>query len=663
MSNRGALALLGVVCLAAAADAFAGRHFELVQSFHEAPARYGAHFGKSVAVLGTNALVGTPGPSNPGVAYLLSPDGAPLQTFTIPRTGLCSMTGDGTTVAIGAQGDGAIAGAVYIFDVGTGTLLRTLQRPAAIQIGGDCFGESLAFIGSNLLIGSPWCMCCTPGLAYIFDPATGTVLQTFQGGVFFGRSVAALGSQAIIGAPGEVHLFDGTSGAFVRTLQKPAPQDGWFGYAVAALGSNILVGDPQAQELGLYPGAVYVFDASTGEVLRTIHEPISGSGEFGWSVAAVGSDILVSAPGRERVYLFDGATGDLLQTLSNPTGVPQGFGDSVAATDSTIVIGAPNETTTVDGAGGAYLYQAFVCGDGVLDPGEQCDDAAANGTGTSCCTAACQFAASGTSCSGGTCDGTDHCAPVTTTTTSTTIPPQPCSTDTDCPSDDPCSVPACVAGICVDTPLSGFREADCELGKLLDSQLCSPDSVDPKLAAKIGADIRRIRALVQRAGDASVARQRARLLARARRKLAALDSKVQKATRTSLSCRAKLHTLIEEGWQMIHDLQPLPLASGTRPARGLGLRHRGVLGIVSTWSATSPSGRPAPNPTTSGEPSRSSSACTQAAVARSSSSRCGPAPGVASSTSCARGTTGALQSAGRARGLRLARRRGGDRDD
>lgn len=60
----------------------------------------------------------------------------------------------------------------------------------------------------------------------------------------------------------------------------------------------------------------------------------------------------------------------------------------------------------------------FQCGDGVVQAGEQCDQGAANGTASSCCTIACIFRSTGTPCAGGACDGAGMC--VTTTTTSTT---------------------------------------------------------------------------------------------------------------------------------------------------------------------------------------------------------------------------------------------------
>ncbi len=60
-------------------------------------------------------------------------------------------------------------------------------------------------------------------------------------------------------------------------------------------------------------------------------------------------------------------------------------------------------------AGGACVTP--VCGNGVVEPSEQCDDGTSNGTGEFCCTATCQLAASGTACSTGVCTGTDACVP------------------------------------------------------------------------------------------------------------------------------------------------------------------------------------------------------------------------------------------------------------
>src|SRR5439155_19214914 len=52
-----------------------------------------------------------------------------------------------------------------------------------------------------------------------------------------------------------------------------------------------------------------------------------------------------------------------------------------------------------------------VCGDGVREGSEGCDEGAANGTDTSCCTVDCQPKPAGTSCrpSAGVCDASEVC--------------------------------------------------------------------------------------------------------------------------------------------------------------------------------------------------------------------------------------------------------------
>ncbi len=55
-------------------------------------------------------------------------------------------------------------------------------------------------------------------------------------------------------------------------------------------------------------------------------------------------------------------------------------------------------------------FQTVSCGDGELDPTETCDDGAANGTATSCCSASCVALVAGTTCEdGNACTLNDQC--------------------------------------------------------------------------------------------------------------------------------------------------------------------------------------------------------------------------------------------------------------
>src|SRR6266550_2468960 len=112
-----------------------------------------------------------------------------------------------------------------------------------------------------------------------------------------------------------------------------------------------------------------------------------------------------------------------------------GTGDDVAFAlalqpDGNLVAGGYAANAGTD-AFALVRYLGQVCGDAVVASPEQCDAGTANGTASSCCTATCQFATTGTTCTGGLCDSTGHCVLTTTTTsTSTTTTTTTTSTTT-----------------------------------------------------------------------------------------------------------------------------------------------------------------------------------------------------------------------------------------
>ena len=94
-------------------------------------------------------------------------------------------------------------------------------------------------------------------------------------GDHFGQAIAAVGTNLLVGAPhfnvtnaintGVAHLFAGGTGALLRTFQNPNPGPGDdFGAAVLGLGSNILVAAPEDDTAGPNAGAVYLFNSGTG---------------------------------------------------------------------------------------------------------------------------------------------------------------------------------------------------------------------------------------------------------------------------------------------------------------------------------------------------------------------------------------------------------------
>ena len=257
----------------------------------------GDDFGASVAVeaSGTWALVGAPGLSGRGAAFLVS----------IEATAQCAHM----------------------------SICSELVSPEPTT--GERFGSAVAFSGSTFVIGADGAKNddnVPIGAAYSFtfdlngamtlahkfvpddDPGRGRDGH-------FGCSVATSADRAFVGARGRdqrpanivafdsgaVYVFDLTTGA---QLAKVFPTDAygcyWFGAALAVSGSQLVVGAPRARSpcaSGSLAGAAYTFDASTFvQIGKLVASDASSRDEFGSAVAASqrpGGQIrvLVGAPG------------------------------------------------------------------------------------------------------------------------------------------------------------------------------------------------------------------------------------------------------------------------------------------------------------------------------------------------------------------------------
>ena len=159
------------------------------------------------------------------------------------------------------------------------------------------FGHSIAVAGTNIVVGAA-------DTAYLVDPTTGAVLQTYPNpgsptGFYYGQSVAVVGTKVVIPAPQDVEVFDLATGTLLLSIPLPSPNDA-FNATVAALGNDILVGAPGDDTAGDSAGAVYLFDGTTGALLQTFLNPDPDPGEpdnvldeFGRTIAAVGGNVLV----------------------------------------------------------------------------------------------------------------------------------------------------------------------------------------------------------------------------------------------------------------------------------------------------------------------------------------------------------------------------------
>jgi putative FmdB family regulatory protein len=168
-----------------------------------------------------------------------------------------------------------------------------------------------------------------------------------------------------------------------------------------------------------------------------------------------------------------------------------------------------------DGAAGNELWALIPCGDGALNPGEQCDDG--NTVGGDCCSAACTYEAAGTKCSDGnactmsdTCDGTGAC---TSGSRITCNDGEACTLDS-CDRTDGCRFLAVAFADAYDVYDAGLRMDACAEKKL-------PKAVTKRFQA---AEQR-----VRRAEKTASVKKRKRLLAAAETQLRRTNGAVKRA--------------------------------------------------------------------------------------------------------------------------------------
>lgn len=232
---------------------------------------------------------------------------------------------DGDTAVVGAPDrrsmpGGPRTGGVYVLerdgmDWREGQILLASDGSA-----GDEFGARVDLDGPRLLVGAPGNggLGANSGAAYVFERSTGQWIESAKllpsdggPGVAFGSAVAIDGRFAVVGAPGRlidpaipgaIYVYEDSSGGW-QEVAKVLPEDwdplGRFGFSVAIEGEWIAVGALGANNN--FKGAAYVFERS-GQSWRQRRKFVAFDGKpndgFGWSVdlAPRADSVVVGAP-------------------------------------------------------------------------------------------------------------------------------------------------------------------------------------------------------------------------------------------------------------------------------------------------------------------------------------------------------------------------------
>ncbi|WP_216700274.1 CHAT domain-containing protein [[Leptolyngbya] sp. PCC 7376] len=250
----------------------------------------GYEFGFSLAKDGDNVLIFSYVGTNDGEVALFDIDGTLLRTYTNPSPAAFDNFGrqlsiSGTNVLLASETDDTLGfdiGQAYLFDT-SGSLLRTYNNPNPAPNASDNFGRALAIEGDNLLIAA-WrddTDAIDAGIAYLFD-TNGNLLQTYNNPnpAFednFGITLDIDGDNILIGSQrddigatdtGSAYLFDRASGNLLQTFNNPNPANAdLFGRAVAIDGTNILIGAILDDVGAVDSGAAYLYSLDTTPTL------------------------------------------------------------------------------------------------------------------------------------------------------------------------------------------------------------------------------------------------------------------------------------------------------------------------------------------------------------------------------------------------------------
>jgi len=309
---------------------------------------------------------------------------------------------DGGVLVVGTLGNAlhlSTRAEAFVYRAGTGEEIgRLLPEDDADR---DGYGWAVAIDGDSVVVGA--FSDDTPngsnsGSVYSFSSRHGKqrsklIASDGERNDEFGYAVAMDGGLIAVGAKGVDGDHSGSGAVFLfrerpgrEVMRLVAPDESWaakFGNAVALDGGLLAVGAPGDSELGAKSGAVYVYDAETGELLRKIVTSDGGEGDnFGYSVAMEGGVIAAGAvwDGDNGVhsgsaYLFDAQTGEPIAKLLASDGAAEDrFGTSIDIDGGVVVVGARDDDDAGEGSGSAYVFRlsGLLCpadldGDGRVD--------------------------------------------------------------------------------------------------------------------------------------------------------------------------------------------------------------------------------------------------------------------------------------------------------
>ena len=283
--------------------------------------------------------------------------------------------------------DDRYSGSAYIYDVTTGNLLHSIANPNPNgNKMGEHFGHRVALNDTHAAITSPYGEDSTGadgGLVYIYNLSTGALERTIEnpnvdGGTRtdnFGGAVAMNSTHVLTAASnaaaynGIVYLHKISDGSLTHSFANPNTAYGFmggnteydgFGGAIDLTETHCVMGAVSDTNASNLPnkGSIYIYDlASPANPLYSIPNPnLTGStvqDSFGHAVAINGAYVVATSPNDRpnplqstvytgAVFVFELSTGSLVQTFSDPDprlqGYSAGFALQISMSDQQLLV-------------------------------------------------------------------------------------------------------------------------------------------------------------------------------------------------------------------------------------------------------------------------------------------------------------------------------------
>ncbi len=288
---------------------------------------------------------------------------------------------EGNYIVVGAWSEdvpGTDSGAVYVFDMETGTELYKLESPN--PEGASEFGTAVAASGNYLIVGEEKDnneRGIDAGAAYVFNLSTGEYLYRILPddlvvSDLFGVYTKISGKYAMIGArrgdgavanSGTVYIYNLETGTQVHKLEASdgALNDNFMTGNISE--KYIVVGARSDDDSFAGSGSLYVFDMETGtELYKLNHSDALAGDALGNNVEISGNYLFANAQGANSaegaLYIFNLTTGEQInKIIGSDVGTGDAFSDGIAVSGNLLVTSASAGPGNTADSGAVYLYR------------------------------------------------------------------------------------------------------------------------------------------------------------------------------------------------------------------------------------------------------------------------------------------------------------------